>query len=129
MAVVKNRILGVQEVDAADLGPNTSPADPDLATVLDLPLQCNVVVAVIPSSVTSYSGPGTAQAGIKLPPDSDTEIGDELEVYIQAASAHGVLLIFLNSGTVLAGISIQPDRAAFIMRKIAANTWRILSGA
>ena len=123
MTILKRGAVSLQTVTTPDIKVAGSP-DPSLALVVDLPQQWNVVVADIPSAVTTTNG----LAGLKLPPDSDVELCDVVEIHVRVASNGGTLLIYDDSNTLLAGVPGRSDGAAIILRKIDATTWRILSG-
>jgi len=125
MANIKRGAVGIQDLSVADIGTNSTPPDPNLATVIPGPLyQWNVIVAVIPV----FSGPGTHLAGIMFPAETDTEIGDVIEIHMAASAAGGSLIIFDSNGDIISSAGIQSNGAvATIFRKTAASTWRFMS--
>lgn len=122
MSFIKRGAVGIAMFTAGDLGTTFPPVDVSAATSISLPAQWNVLTIEIPSSVTSASG----VAGLKMPPDADTEIGDVLEIYMDAPSNHGTLYIVNDDDSEFNFLPVNATAPAFILRKLAANTWRIM---
>lgn len=67
--------------------------------------------------LTSSAG----NTGAKLPPDSDTNVGDLVEIHATGPNAQ----IYDNSNAFVAAV----NGSALSLRKIAANTWSVASAA